>query len=250
MYSTHFRYLFDICNRQINYLLGLLVCWLSSPTTLVQAQMHNLAKNDNKKIHFGIAFSSPTSRFAITQSSDFMYHDSIKVVESPRRSGLAVGIISDLHLGDNADLRFIPTLMFGEKQLRYTEIAPGSDAEIKKDIESIILSFPLSFKYKSDRFFNENFRFYAVGGVRFDWDLASNSKARRATDIVKIAPSDFLIDYGVGTEFYFPLFILSPEIRISQGLSNIFVPTDNLRYSDVLQRLRSRYITFSIQFEG
>jgi hypothetical protein len=140
--------------------------------------------------------------------------------------------------------------MFAEKDLIYTEIAPGPDVQINKTIESIILSFPLSFKYKSDRFFNENFRFYAVGGVRFDWDLGSNSKARKATDIVKIAPFDFLAEYGVGTEFYFPLFILSPEIRISNGIPNLFVPTENLRYSDVLQRLKSRYITFSIQFEG
>lgn len=247
MYSTNLWHLLYLHCRQIG--ISIVFLWVFLPTS-AWAQMHNLAKNDKKQIHFGIAFGVPITRFDITHSDSFLYHDSIKVVQSPNKPGFKVGIISDLHLGDNADMRFIPSLMFAEKDLIYTEIAHGPDVQINKTIESIILSFPLSFKYKSDRFFNENFRFYAVGGVRFDWDLGSNSKARKATDIVKIAPFDFLAEYGVGTEFYFPLFILSPEIRISNGIPNLFVPTENLRYSDVLQRLKSRYITFSIQFEG
>ena len=247
MYSTNLWYLLHLHRRQIGKWLVLLLVLMPASAS---AQLHNLAKNDKKKIHFGISFGIPINRFSVTQSDLFLYNDSIKVVESPNKPGFKVGIISDLHLGDNADMRFIPSLMFAEKHLIYTEIAPGDDVKTDKTIESIILSFPLSFKYKSDRFFNENFRFYAVGGVRFDWDLGSNSKARKANDIVKIAPFDFLAEYGVGTEFYFPLFILSPEIRISNGIPNLFVPTENLRYSDVLQRLKSRYITFSIQFEG
>ena len=248
MYSTHLWHLFHLCSRQIVW------AWLLALPLVVQAQNKgtygNLPKHDKKKIHFGMKLGITNSRFAITHSENFIYHDSIKVVELPVSPGFNVGIISDLHLGDNADLRFIPTLIFAEKDLRYTEIAPGENIQTTKTIESIILSFPLAVKYKSDRFFNDNFRFYVLGGARFDWDLASNSKARRATEIVKIAPSDFALEYGLGAEIYFPLFILSPEIRISHGMTNLFVPTENLRYSDVLGTLRSRYVTFSLQFEG
>ncbi len=220
---------------------------LSFPVVGLLAQ--NLSRHDNKKVHFGISLGFNAANFKLTHSDAFIYHDSIKVVESPRSPGFNIGIISDLHLGKNIDLRFIPTLVFAEKDLRYREISSEGDVVVNKTLESIILNFPLSFKYKSDRFFN-NFRFYAIGGLRFDWDLGSNAKARKATDIVKIKGSDFLVEYGIGLEFYFPLFIFSPEFRISQGIPNLFVPTENLRYSDVLQNLRSRYFMVSFQFEG
>jgi hypothetical protein len=220
---------------------------LSANTLGILAQ--NLTRHDNKKMHFGISLGFNVANFSLTHSDAFIYHDSIKVVESPRSPGFNIGIISDLHLGKNADLRFIPSLVFAEKDLLYSEISPNGDVDVNKTLESIILNFPLSFKYKSDRFFN-NFRFYAIGGLRFDWDLGSNAKARKATDIVKIKGSDFLVEYGVGLEFYFPLFIFSPEFRVSSGLPNLFVPTENLRYSDVLQSLKSRYFMITFQFEG
>lgn len=214
------------------------------------SKLLNMPNHDKKKVHFGIVFGFNRANFAITHSPNFLYHDSIKVVDSPKSPGFNVGIISDLHLTPRTDLRFIPTLSFAEKDLRYTEIKGLGDTSVTKTIESILLSFPLLFKYKSDRFFKGNFRFYALGGVRFDWDLASNSKARKATDIVKINPYDLAIEYGVGLEFFFPLFIFSPEIKFTNGLPNMFVPTPNLRYSNVLDQLKNRYLTISIQFEG
>lgn len=247
MYSINFWHLLGLYCRQISVLFLLLSLCNSYD---VVAQIHNMAKNDKKKIHFGFLLGMNNARFRITHADQFTYHDSLKVVQSPASPGFNVGIISDLHIGENTDIRFIPTLIFAEKDLVYSQIAAAADKEVKQTVESILLNFPLTFKYKSDRFFNENFRFYGLVGMRFDWDLASNSKARRATDIVKIAPFDFSIEYGVGTEFYFPSFILSPEIRITRGLPNLFVPTENYQYSDVLRYLKSSYLTFSLQFEG
>lgn len=231
----------------LNWVLIALLYWSIGQTAFAQKQ--NMLKHDNKIVHFGIALGLNTASFSLTHSDDFIYHDTIKVVESTRSPGFNIGIISDLHLGRHADLRFIPTLIFAEKNLRYKEQLGNELTETNKTIESIILDFPLLFKYKSDRFFN-NFRFYALGGIRFDWDLASNSKARRATDIVKINNIDIGLEYGGGLEFYFPLFIFSPEFKITHGLPNLHVPTDGLRYSNVLDALKSRYFTISFQFEG
>lgn len=248
MYSTHIWYQFVIHGRKITALLGLVfVVFLGSINTSHAQQ--NLLKHDKKRIHFGMTLGFNRAQFMVRHAPAFTYHDTIKVVESPISTGFNVGIISDLHLGNNADLRFIPTLIFAEKRLNYVETLDEGDTETQKTVESIILGFPLTFKYKSDRFF-DNMRVYILGGGRFDWDLASNSKARRATDIVKIDRFDFSAEYGVGLEFYFPLFIFSPEIKITQGLTNLLVPTPNFRYSDVLGKLRSRYLTLSLQFEG
>ncbi len=216
---------------------------------LVAQGQINFENHDNKRVHFGMLMGYNSTRFSVEHSEAFILHDSIKVVESPNSAGFNLGIVSNLKVGRRLDLRFIPTLIFAEKELRYVEVSGAGDFIRKNTIESIYLSFPIGLKYKSDRFY-DNFRFYILGGVKVDWDLASNSKKRKANDIVKLAPIDVGVEMGFGFEFYFPLFIFSPEIKLSRGLNNVHVPTENYQYSDVLENLRSRTLTISLQFEG
>ena len=55
---------------------------------------------------------------------------------------------------------------------------------------------------------------------------------------------------GLGFNFYFPSFILSPEIKFSNGLGNIHSRDEQLKYSSVLDRIQSRMIVFAIHLEG
>jgi hypothetical protein len=93
-------------------------------------------------------------------------------------------------------------------------------------------------------------RFYVFGGGNYRIDLASNSTARNAEDLVKITRHDISMDFGVGVEFYFPYFIFSPEVRFSHGLINIHSPDPKLQFSEILKNLFSRMIIVTIQFEG
>ena len=89
-----------------------------------------------------------------------------------------------------------------------------------------------------------------LGGGKVDFDLASNARARKAEELVKIEKLDYGIEGGVGFNFYFKSFIFSPEIKISNGLKNIHSRDVNLKYSSVLDRIQSRMIVFSIHLEG
>jgi len=215
---------------------------------LVEAQQ-NFTKNENKILHFGILLGYNQTRFAVTHSETFINHDSIKVVDSPNTPGFNLGIISNFRLSRHIDLRVIPTLIFAEKDLRFTEFRSSGDVTITNTVESLYLDLPIGLKYKSDRFY-DNFRFYVMGGMKLDYDLASNSDKRKANDIIKLGKIDVAAEAGFGFEFYFPLFIFSPEIKLSQGINNVHVPTTNLQYSDVISALRSRTLTISLQFEG
>ena len=62
---------------------------------------------------------------------------------------------------------------------------------------------------------------YMLGGINYQYDLASNSSARKAQNLVKLSPSDFSIEAGIGFQFYFPVFILSPELKFSEGIKNV-----------------------------
>jgi hypothetical protein len=88
-----------------------------------------------------------------------------------------------------------------------------------------------------------------LGGVKYDMDLASNSQARNAEDLVKLSNTDYGIEAGIGFNFYFPFVTFSPEIKISNGLSNVHSRDPNLKYSNVLDKLQSRMIVFSIILE-
>ncbi len=89
-----------------------------------------------------------------------------------------------------------------------------------------------------------------LGGGKLDYDLASNAKARKAEDMVKIEKVDYGIEGGLGFNFYFKSFIFSPEIKISNGLRNIHSRDVNLKYSSVFDRMQSRMVVFSIHLEG
>ena len=130
--------------------------------------------------------------------------------------------------------------------MKYPDSELGTD--ITKKIESVIVSFPLQVKFNSDRI--GNFRVYMLGGGKVDFDLASNARARKAEELVKIEKLDYGIEGGVGFNFYFKSFIFSPEIKISNGLKNIHSRDVNLKYSSVLDRIQSRMVVFSIHLEG
>jgi hypothetical protein len=89
-----------------------------------------------------------------------------------------------------------------------------------------------------------------LGGINYRYDLASNSSARKAENLVKLSSSDLSVEAGIGFQIYMPVFILSPELKISQGIKNVHSRDPNLQYSNVIDKIKSRQVIFSIIFEG
>jgi len=109
------------------------------------------------------------------------------------------------------------------------------------------VSFPFHFKFNSDRI--DNFRTYLLGGMKFDIDLASNSSARNAEDMIKLKKYDYALDLGIGFNIYLPFVTLSPELKYSYGLANIHSRDPSLKYSNVLDKIQSRMFTISLHLE-
>lgn len=245
MYSINFWHLFHLYGRKVICLFAIVSLFASQKST---AQM-NLTKHDRKKIHFGIAMSGIRSQFSVSRSAAFINNDTIQSVTSPVAGGFGLAIVSNLKISEHIDLRVIPGISLYSKQLDYTERIVDDSQFLDEAIESIIISTPVSLKFKSDRFF-DNFRFYVLSGMRFDYDMASNASKQRADDIIKLKAFDMAAEVGFGFEIYFPMFIFKPEVKFSRGLIDMHAPTENYIYSEVLDKLRSRMLTFSFQFEG
>ncbi len=208
-----------------------------------QFNVHELGK---KRLYFGIAVGINAADFTIIRKQFKSENDSIRSLRPMLGPGFNLGIICNYQFHQYFDLRFIPTLSFSDKSIEYTQ--KGNPTILKKTIQSIYLDFPLLLRYKSKPI--KDFRIYVIAGMRYDFDLASNQKSRRATDIVKLMRHDVGVEAGIGFMYYFPYFIMSPEFKFTHGVLNIHAPTEGLIYSRVLDKLFSRAFTITLNLEG
>ncbi|MFN5421877.1 MAG: outer membrane beta-barrel protein [bacterium] len=211
----------------------------------------NLPDHDDKLYYFGIILGYNTSHYNITHHPYFLQRDTIQGIESQNSGRIHLGIMANLQMTKHLDLRFYPlNLIFSEKKFGYTQKLPADPTPTVENqkVESIVMSLPLQVRLKSDRI--NNFRVYTLAGLKYDFDLASNSGARNSENIVKVKKGDYGVEGGIGFQFFFPYFILSPEIKFSYGLSNVHSRDEGLRYSNVIDKMNSRMIMFSLHFEG
>jgi hypothetical protein len=212
---------------------------------------YNLADHDSKFYHLGIALIYNNSHFQVTPHPNLLASDSILSVNPENTGGFGLAGMHTFNVSPHIEFRIVfPELMFSYKNLTYVTTFPttGQKAEATKQIESILLGFPIQVKFLSDRM--NNFRFYTLAGVNYQYDLASNATARKADDLVKLNPYNLSIEGGIGFQFFFPVFILSPELKISDGIMNIHHRDPALIYSNTIDKLKSRMIVFSLIFEG
>jgi len=222
---------------------------LLAQSLLAQPRDLNLYDHDSKPYYFGITLGFNMSRFQTELHSKFLQNDSVYIAEPVNSNGFALGLLATSRLSDRFQLRFNPQLLFTERSIYYKLKHPeGGQTDITKTVESVIVTFPLQVKLQSDRI--GNFRVYMMSGIKGDIDLASNARAKKADDLVKIKKYDYGFELGLGFNFFFQSFIFSPEIKISNGLGNIHSRDERLKYSNVFDKIQSRMVIFSIHIEG
>lgn len=231
-------------------ILGFFVCPL-----LTKAQLRdgiNLPDHDEKNIHFGINLGLNRAHFSFTHHPLFLQRDSVMVVESINSTGLNLAWLVDKRLSEHFNIRTFPLdLTFTEKafeyNLKYPSRINNEDSVTIKKVQSISLTFPLQLKFSSDRI--GNFKVYMMGGAKVEFDMASNAGARKAENLIKLNKLDYGIEAGLGFHFYYPYFVLTPELKIGWGLTNLHARDKDLKFSNVIDQINSRTITFSLTVE-
>lgn len=233
------------------YVLNILVILVFSLSAGAQRQRAlNLPKYDLKRYHFGFLIAYNQFDFAIKPYSNLNTFDSLMVVESQPQSGFNLGIISNLRLGKNFDLRFTPTLSFGDRIINYTIKYQDTISQVvKKSVESTYIDFPLLVKFKSSRM--NNSRVYVIGGFNYSIDLASQAKKKneRKNDVmIKLLRNDYSFQIGVGADFYLTYFKFATELKMSYGFRDLIKREGNL-FSNSIERLNSKILQISFLFE-
>ena len=219
--------------------------------TQLSAQKELYRRNhDDLVYYFGLTLGYNYSYLHITKSAKFLQSDSIMSAEPGSSGGIAMGLMATARLSDHFQVRVNPQLIIGgAKYIAFTlgKSKPGESIIQNQVLPATLVSLPIQVKFNSDRI--GNFRTYLLGGLKFDTDLSSNSSLRNADDLLKLKRTDFGFEIGMGFNFYLPFVTVSPEIKISNGLSNIHQLDPALKYSNTLDQVLSRMVVFSIHFE-
>jgi hypothetical protein len=229
-------------------------------------KVENMPTYDFSKYHFGFILAVNQMHFSIRPTEGLFEKtfdavqaneinaDSAMIysVEHQPSFGFTVGIVGNLRLGDYFDLRLIPSLSFGERNLdyRFLKYRDGSAeiVEITKNIPSTYIEIPLHLKYKSKRL--NNFRTYVLTGPNVRIDLASEAKKRQdAAEVqVKLNQLDAAWELGVGFDFYFEWFKFGTDIKMSYGMFDVLKRENNI-YTLGIDQLRSKMFQVSFTFE-
>lgn len=208
---------------------------------------YNFMNKQGKPYYFGLSLAFHSSDYNVFRSKNFHQQEQILSVESVTGPGYNVNVVSNLKIGRYFDFRLLPGFSFTTRNLRYRDLSVPSEISAIT-IESVFTEVPFHVRFKSEPY--NDMRLYVVGGIKYSFDIAS--KARRSQDdrILRISPTDFSLEAGFGMQFFFPYFILSPELKFTQGINNILIFNERIIQSNVLENVLSRTITLSFHFEG
>lgn len=245
MHKTFVRDLFHLYGYQI-ILIAVIGALLPTSASAQKGSFNYDNKFSKKNYYFGITLGANASRYRVEKHQKLIGNDTVMTVNSVYGPGFNLGIVANLKMGKSFDLRFLlPTLSFADRRLEYHLT---TNKVVVKKIESVFLEFPIHIRYKSKPY--KDFRLFAVAGFKYSLDLASNSRARKTDELIKVLESDLVAEFGVGFQVFFPYFILSPEIKFSYGMTDILSRDDNLIYSSTIDKLFSRGFSISLHFEG
>ena len=207
---------------------------------------------DKRTFHFGFMLGFNSSDFTVYQDVNAYEKYGLKLLENDAQPGGQLGILTTMKLGTPVlRLRFIPTLSFQEKLLRYTfeDTLLNTDEFGEERVNSTNLDFPLMLQFRTKRY--NNFTAYALVGGQFSIDLQSQEKASQnyIDPYIKIKRNDIQGQIGGGIEFFAPYFKFGIEIKYSHGFINSFIQ-DNTNIAEPINKLYNKVWSLSLIFEG
>ena len=218
----------------------------------------NLMHYDEKSYNFGFSLGLNKMNFSLKpvdnlSTLDYSLQnrhvfDSLYSVLPVPEYGFNIGIISNLTLGKQWDLRLIPTLTFGDRIIEYTGMRNNELVKRTQRIESTFVDVPLHIMYKSVRMGNT--RVYVIGGGKYSYDLASaeDQKDYEEEILSRIKKNDLFYELGTGITHYFFYFKFSVEIKASFGVRDM-IARENTIFSNSIEQLNSQLIMVSFLFE-
>jgi hypothetical protein len=204
---------------------------------------------DEKLLHFGFSIGFNTMDFRIVPSQENLETDGLYPEVSILKPGINIQIVTDLRPARYLDIRFLPGVSFGQRDVRYYK--DGVVFNTGQQLQSSFLEFPLLLKYKGERL--NNVRPYVIGGLNFRYDLAARKEFEEGKEeYIRLKKPDLYLEAGAGLDFYLKFFKLSVELKMSNGIANI-IADDGYpgfqEYRNAIEKMKSQIWVIAFHFE-
>lgn len=229
-------------------LVALVILFVSIVAYAQKERVQYLPNFDKYKLHYGFYLGLNTNDFKIDyRSSNFPNaNGNIRVTPTV---GFNVGLIADLRLHKNINLRFEPGLVSNSKTLAFTHIATRKDS--LREVSSTYLHLPLVLKFSTDRM--DNIRPYVLAGISYDYNFSSNERNGddNASGEFRMTTSNFMYEVGIGIDIYLYYFKFSPSIRGVFALNNeiVYDNDSNSKWTSPINYMGTRGIFINFAFE-
>jgi hypothetical protein len=214
---------------------------------------------DRKLIHYGFYLGINQNDFKLNftdkqiPNPDFpgSFYDKPNVTVVVN-GGFNVGLIADLRLHKNLNLRLEPGLVSNTKTIVFNHLKNSSIPQDSiREIGSSYVHVPFVFKFSTDRY--KNIRPYILGGVSYDYNLSSNEKNQEDNSAgeFRMKTHNFMYEIGVGVDFYLYYFKFSPSIRGVFAMNNEIKNDNDLnsRWTAPINFMGTRGVFLNFSFE-
>lgn len=204
---------------------------------------------DRIKFHYGFYLGLNQNDFKLNLKESNIPDANITVIPT---TGFNVGLIADLRLHKNLNLRLEPGLVSNSKNIYFNHLDTKQDSV--REIGSTYLHVPLVFKFSTNRY--ENIRPYLLAGVSYDYNFSSNERNQddNSSGQFRMNSHNFMYEVGIGVDFYLYYFKFSPSIRGVFAMNNE-IKYDNSangesKWTDPINYMGTRGIFLNFAFEN
>lgn len=197
------------------------ICFILGNTSVLFAQrevIEYLPNFDLQTVHWGYYLGINNKGYKIS------YLEADKNITVEEATGFNVGLIGDLRLHNNINLRLEPGLSTNTKILYFNSL-PGKQDSIR-EAGGTYLHVPLVLKFSTNRY--NNIRPYILGGISYDYNFSSNqdNPDDNSSGEFRLKKHNFMYEMGFGIDFYLYYFKFSPSIR------GVFAINNELKYDE------------------
>ena len=167
------------------------------------------------------------------------------------RVGFSVGVIGDLRITDNLNLRLSPTFSLSEINYRYTlqiNQVDGPKIFSRRSHNPYLscVEFPLHLKYRSKRYNNVAAYLIAGGNPKLYFSF---KKQNQDFNWLKPNAFDVALEAGTGFDIYNQWFKMGVEFKFSFGLLNAMSESQVFYYGKPLDGFKNKQFQLSFTFE-
>jgi hypothetical protein len=206
--------------------------------------------DDEKFFNIGYSLGLNAMTFRLDPSDEFTAIDSLYPARGNLYPGINIHLIIDFRLNQFFDIRLLPGLSFGQRNIEYDSGRLIDTVFSPQKLESSFIEVPLLLKYGWRM---QNIKPYVIGGLNYRYDFYAQDKYRLIRPVyLRLNHPDLYYELGAGIDFYLTNIKFSMELKMSNGMNDILAHDphpDYPQYCNAIETLKSRIWVLSFHFE-